>query len=91
MIYYRCKCGSSESIGSLPPDPCEQCAKCGSDLASSPELHRSPLEHEWTTELVETDSGMAELTRCRWCGIRKNDWVRMRGDQLLSRAGLDKR
>lgn len=68
MQYYRCKCGHRESWGSLPPDRCQRCEKCGSDLAFSPESHREPIEHDFSAvNTVETDDGPKLLTRCRYC------------------------
>lgn len=74
MIYYRCKCGFSTAYGSMPPNVCDFCEKCGSDLAMSPDSHRPPQRHEWSTQPVQSDAGGATLTRCRWCGTRKAQW-----------------
>lgn len=72
MQYYRCKCGSCESYGSMSPPQCAWCEKCNSNPASRPDLHRSERGlHEWMVENVQTDEGVKPLTVCRWCGILK--------------------
>lgn len=67
MRYYRCKCGESMSMGSMPPPRCFRCEKCGSNLAEGPSWHSEPLPHEWHIGQVETDEGMKPLSRCRYC------------------------
>lgn len=89
MMYYRCKCGDRESFGSMPPNPCAQCETCGSDLAPTPELHRPPRDHDWETRLVDTDEGQRELTVCRWCGLHKVDWIKMRANMLVAPKEAD--
>ena len=86
MMYYRCKCGHLESVGSMSPNPCQQCEKCGSDLAPSPDLHRGPKEHAWETRLVDTDAGKQELTVCRWCHMKKTDYVKVEAEKILESA-----
>lgn len=78
MQYYRCKCGSSQSWGSMGPALCASCSKCGSDLATSPELHREPRPHEFRVEKVmaETDDGeveVGEISRCFYCSRTKKE------------------
>lgn len=68
MLTYRCKCGDNVSWGSMPPFVCQSCPKCGSDLATSPSLHREPAPHDFIPRLVETDEGEKTLSRCRYCG-----------------------
>ena len=67
MIFYRCKCGEREAIGSMPPPQCARCRKCGSDLASSPDRHREPEPHNFVAHQVETDEGPKPLSRCSYC------------------------
>ncbi len=67
MQYYRCKCGAAESWGSMGPDPCYGCAKCGTTLDLAPNLHRDPIPHEMIEGTVMTDDGEKPLTRCRFC------------------------
>ena len=68
MRWYRCKCGSFTSFGSDSPAQCDYCPKCGSNLASSPSLHRDPLPHKFEyIEEVETDEGTKTLTSCIYC------------------------
>lgn len=74
MQYYRCRCGKSAAYGSMGPFPCDFCDSCGSDLAMSPEFHRTPQPHDWVTQPVDVDGGQAVLTRCAWCGIKKSKW-----------------
>ena len=73
MRYYRCKCGGTESWGSMGPTPCQRCKKCGSNLAGSPESHREPEPHKWMPSTVETDEGDKILTVCVWCGVSKRE------------------
>jgi len=67
MIYYRCKCGKHEAWGSLPPNPCDSCEECGTNLTMHPDLHHPPKPHNWHPTQVETDEGTKVLTRCSWC------------------------
>lgn len=53
MQYYRCKCGESESWGSIGPRQCDRCEKCGTTLNQSPEGHKEPEPHEWVTQYNE--------------------------------------
>ena len=46
MQFYRCKCGHSQSWGSMPPTPCTGCEKCGTTLARDPNSHRVPDDHK---------------------------------------------
>lgn len=75
MRFYRCKCGEHQAYGSDSPSRCSACAKCGSDLAESPSLHREPVPHEFYAETVETNGGTQELDRCKYCHrTRKQIW-----------------
>ena len=68
MQYYRCKCGEHTAWGSMPPNRCFKCEKCGSDLAQAPGLHRDPVPHDFTSiENIKTDQGDMTITRCRYC------------------------
>lgn len=68
MQYYRCKCGNREAHGSMPPYRCSKCSKCGSDLATHPDLHAEPVEHDFSSvETVKTDQGDATITSCKYC------------------------
>lgn len=68
MRHYRCKCGNRTAFGSMPPSRCASCPDCGSDLAEAPDLHREPLQHEFSSvEQVDTDAGPRPLTRCCYC------------------------
>lgn len=68
MMYYRCKCGKCEAWGSMPPNPCDGCDDCGTNLSAHPDFHSPPEPHNPNTQMVETDEGMKPLTRCLWCG-----------------------
>lgn len=81
MQYYRCKCGSRESWGSMPPSRCAHCNKCVSDLAQAPDLHQEPEPHRMHPTTVQTDDGSATLTRCRWCGETRTK-LEKRGDKM---------
>lgn len=72
MRYYRCKCGAHEAWGSLGPNPCTRCKKCGSDLAGAPTSHAEARPHCMvvTPVTAEIDDGQKEvgsITRCIWC------------------------
>jgi hypothetical protein len=68
MMYYRCKCGREESMGSMPPRRCRGCSECGTNLSPSPTLHRDPEPHDFTSvEEVATDKGAFTITKCRMC------------------------
>lgn len=74
MIYYRCKCGDAQAWGSLPPEQCDSCSKCRSNLATGPSLHREPKAHEFTlVNKVMTDEGEKDLTYCRYCTRTKHE------------------
>ena len=73
MKYYRCKCGKSESWGSLPPRPCEGCEECNTTLASHPDYHRSPDDHTFVETKVKIDGGHGILTRCQYCHKTKDE------------------
>ncbi len=72
MQYYRCKCGKMESWGSMPPNRCQGCPDCGTNLSTHPD-HHPPADHNWSANKVQTDDGPATLTVCSWCGIAKVD------------------
>lgn len=71
MQYYRCRCGETRSFGSMPPDRCRGCSKCGTNLVNMRlqglDDHRPPQPHKFFTEQVETNDGPKPLDRCRWC------------------------
>ena len=72
MKYYQCKCGTEKFWGSgMCPPACGKCRPCGSDMASGPESHREPVDHEFYASKVETDDGEATLSRCRYCHLTK--------------------
>lgn len=68
MQYYRCKCGRKEAWGSMSPPLCSRCPDCGTNLATAPDIHGEPQDHDFSlVEKVETDQGDATITRCRYC------------------------
>ena len=67
MMHYRCRCGKNTSFGSMPPPRCRGCDECGTNLASSPDLHHDPEPHNYQPTSVETDEGTKTLTRCTHC------------------------
>ena len=72
MLFYRCKCGKSRAFGSMPPNRCDSCSSCGSDLALGPDRHRDPESHDFTlVQEVDTDQGVATITYCRWCHLTR--------------------
>ena len=73
MKFYRCECGKHEAIGSMPPNPCDGCEDCGTNLSTHPDFHQLPKPHEYVETEVETDEGKKTLTICRWCNKRKTD------------------
>ncbi len=84
MKFYRCKCGDSTVYGSLSPNPCDRCSKCGSDLARGPESHCEPRPHSLAVSRTEvlTDSGPVggEITQCVWC-LKTLAEITKRGEQ----------
>lgn len=75
-----CECGEYTSYGSIPPNRCAQCSKCG----THPTLNgigqpAKPQDHEWCTEQVETDEGFKPHTSCSFCGISKGKVVNLKG------------
>ena len=77
MQYYRCKCGKCEAWGSMPPYACSGRSECGTDLAMSPGLHRTPKPHDFSyVEKVQTDQGEMTRTRCRFCHRTKQELER---------------
>lgn len=67
MIYYRCKCGASESWSSMGVERCFACPQCGSDLATHPEGHSEPLPHEYGPPEWEIDKETGERWQVRRC------------------------
>jgi len=70
MQNYYCECGNYHSYGSMAPNLCAICEKCG----TTPTLNgigqpKYPLPHRWNKEDVDTDEGRKTLTTCIWCGI----------------------
>ena len=64
MQYYRCKCGSCESWGSDGPPQCARCSKCGSNLATHPDFHHEPKEHDFSDTAA---IGKDVIEVCRYC------------------------
>lgn len=60
--YGKCTCGACEWFGSMPPNPCDLCHKCGTGPAGRP-----PPPHDFQVRQVETDEGSESLSYCRWC------------------------
>ena len=73
MIYYRCKCGYSESWGSMPPYPCSGCENCNTTLEVDSRSHKKPENHEFIPYKVETDTGLSTIHRCKWCNKTKTE------------------
>ena len=72
MIYFRCKCGESQSWSSMGQPRCRRCSKCGSNLATSPEFHDEPKPHEIYRGTVLTDEGeVPGISRCYFCNQTK--------------------
>ena len=67
MIYYRCKCGKSTAYGSYGPSRCLVCPECGSTLASHPDYHAEPIEHDWQPRFDER-TGRPKARVCDRCG-----------------------
>lgn len=73
MQTYRCKCGKSESFGSLGPDRCHGCSECGTALLNVYYVYLRygdwpvPEPHDFVVGWVETDEGDKPLSRCRFC------------------------
>ena len=74
MQTYSCSCGNAKAYGSMGPDRCCGCSKCGTKLmpinwvVAHPGFKDPPEPHDFSyKEKVETDEGIKELTRCRWC------------------------
>lgn len=69
MKYYRCKCGKSESYGSMSPSACHGCEHCGTTLALSPDMHRTPEPHVWIKKYNEDTGNPYEI--CSRCHQKK--------------------
>lgn len=69
MLYYRCKCGASETWGSMSPNQCAFCDSCGSNLSLTPHTHREPSPQEFVARPIVTDQGAGTISRCRFCGL----------------------
>ena len=68
MINYgKCKCGYIEAFGSMPPNPCDRCEKCGTGYGYGAPWYKEPIEHEFQLEGVETNEGTKQLSRCIYC------------------------
>jgi len=71
MTGYRCKCGKSTAWGSgMSPSPCHLCPECGSTLASHPDHHAEPVEHDWEPRFDER-TGQPTTRVCRRCYERE--------------------
>lgn len=70
MQYYQCKCGNTQSYGSMGPSPCAKCDDCGSGVGFRSFISEAK-EHDWVETQVDTDAGRLTLTRCTWCGTKK--------------------
>ena len=74
MQAYYCKCGRTQSYGSMSPSPCMKCDKCGTHPTWNGIGQPSePRDHDWQKREVDTDHGKNYLTICSWCGIKKKD------------------
>lgn len=73
MQHYSCKCGESTSFGSMAPNPCAKCEKCGTSYGwlEGRQEPPEPKPHDWQMEMVDTDDGEKSLTRCSWCFVKK--------------------
>lgn len=69
MRYYRCRCGKSVawSTGGEFPQACVVCEECGSTLASHPDYHAEPIEHEWEVR-YDQRTGKPFYEVCDRCG-----------------------
>lgn len=67
MMNYRCECGRSTAVGSMPGPKCDGCDECGTTLEIHPSLWRKPEPHQFEAQKVETDNGEAALSRCIYC------------------------
>lgn len=65
--YGKCKCGSVEAFGSMPPSPCDKCTDCDTGYGWGTSHYREPREHEFVSKEIETDNGPQPLSRCKWC------------------------
>jgi hypothetical protein len=53
------------------PATCDVCSECGSDLALSPSLHRTPTQHKWITKYNENTGEPYEI--CENCFTLKEN------------------
>jgi hypothetical protein len=80
MQYYECKCGEATAFGSMSPDKCTRCAKCGARLlniaykAKATEEDWKPAPHEWKTYYVVNTGKPYE--KCAVCFERKSEEVK---------------
>ena len=68
-MFYRCRCGRSQSWGSMPPARCAWCIDCQSTLASHPDAHgeREPHDYGLEESAAEAAERLGDKPRCRWC------------------------
>ena len=69
MQWYRCKCGYESVYGSVIPQPCEGCDKCGTTLAMSADGHREVEPHEMSPEVAQMHGHTYH--HCKRCGYGK--------------------
>lgn len=62
MQYYTCECGHRRAWGSIPPDPCAGCPKCGT-LAHYGQ--REAKDHEFSETQTTRDG--REVDVCTYC------------------------
>ena len=89
MVFYRCQCGDSSSIGSMGPRPCDRCPHCKSSLAIGPMSHTVPKPHSMYTSRVKTDDGPQPITRCWHCHRRRAEILRLDPDAMFETRGVD--
>lgn len=63
MIYYKCKCGKSESWSSMGVPACRVCKYCGTTLDGS-----EPIPHDVITEeLTVSRNGITTTNKRSYC------------------------
>ena len=65
MRYWECKCGNFQAFGSMPPEPCSFCKKCGTNA-----FQQEPEPHDFRIRYSE-ETGEPVYSMCINCHERR--------------------
>ncbi len=58
MRVWRCKCGETETFGSMPPRQCQVCQKCGGTMLRGLDgNYRQAIPHDVVVETTRQEHG----------------------------------